>query len=76
MDLTSLEQRIRELCERAVSEIESKSSMSKETVQTLESVNKMLSVFYERDKTKTVKGPFEDLSLEELENSFEGSDGV
>lgn len=77
LDLTELEIRIRALCDRSVHEIENKPSMSKETVQMLESINKMLSVFYERDKTRTVKREHEDKSLNELENMlFEGEDEV
>lgn len=71
MELADLEVRLRNLCDRAVEEIENKATLTKETVQMLESINKMMSIFYERDKTKTVKGPFEDLSDSDLEAAFE-----
>ena len=73
MDLTELELRIRNLCDRSVFEIEGKTSMTKETVQMLESINKMLSIFYERDKLKSVKREYEEVQVDDLENLlFEG----
>lgn len=65
-ELHELERRIRVLCERAIADMEARTTINKETVQVLETVNKMLGVFAERDAKRPAENPFEGKSIEEL----------
>jgi len=71
MQVEDLEVRVRLLCERAVSELEIKTSLTKDAIQMLESVNKMITVFYDRDANRTEENPLTAVDTDKLMKQFE-----
>lgn len=71
MQIMDLENRVRQLCEQAITELEGKTALTKDAVQMLETVNKMITVFYERDATRTEKNPLKDVDISKLLEQFD-----